>query len=299
MLIWTEFQQRFSASRRLSPETVRGYFADLELFLAYWAGREPLAGPHDVQKKHLADWFLAMKKRTGVSEATAGARMRSVLVLLRWAVRQQILLIDPSHGLKVQKPSRPIPRILTQSEVSHLLQAPLQKNRFFTKLRDRAILELLYATGMRGGELLALNVQDLELADASLQILTGKGKNRRLPLTEPAVRALREYLDWILPRYAQSGESALFLTIAGERLTTTNLHSLIARYGKLLGIAGVTAHAFRRALATHLLQNGAELVQIQRLLGHEDINSTMVYTRVFPADLIKAHRRSHPRARRR
>lgn len=203
MMSWTEFQQRFSASRRLSPETVRGYFADLELFLAYWADREPLAGPHDVQKKHLADWFLAMKKRTGVSEATAGARMRSVLVLLRWAVRQQILLIDPSQGLKVHKPSRPIPRILTQSEVSHLLQAPLQKNRFFTKLRDRAILELLYATGMRGGELLALNVQDLELADASLQILTGKGKNRRLPLTEPAVRALREYLDWILPRYAQ------------------------------------------------------------------------------------------------
>ena len=297
-MTWDAFLTLFAASGRLSPHTVRGYVRDLKLFLAFWS-QEALAGPRHVEKRHLTEFYRAQKQSPSVSEATAGARLRSLLILLRWAVSQELLLLDPSRGWKVPKPNRPLPRVLTVDEVERVLQAPLQSPRAFIRLRDRALLELLYGTGMRGGEVLALNVDDLDLADASLRILGGKGKNRRLPLTDGVVVALRDYLDWILPRYAQTGETALFLTRSGERMNTRSLSQQLQRYGQALGIAGVTAHALRRALATHLVQGGAELVEIQRLLGHVDINSTVVYTRLYPTDLIRAHRQSHPRFHRR
>lgn len=294
---WAEFLQLFSASGRLSPATVRGYTRDLQLFLKFWKV-ERIEGPRQVQPRHLNEFYRHQLHSPQVSRATAGSRLRSLLVLLRWAVRQDILLVDPGQDLQVPKPSRPIQRVLTQEEVSRLLEAPNSARRGFIRLRDRALLELLYGTGIRAGEVLGLNVNDLDLPEQTLRILRGKGQNRLIPFGQAAAEALSAYLDWVLPRYSLSGETALFLNMHGERLEPKGLTDQLRRYGQKVGIPGVTAHTLRRSMATHLLQNGANIAEIKQLLGHADINSTMVYTQVFPVELMREHRRSHPRARR-
>jgi len=293
---WEEFFLAYAAPRRLSPATLRGYRRDLNLFLAFWHS-ERIDGPRDVQSRHLREFYQAQKLAPTVSAATAGARLRSLLILLRWAVRQNILLVDPGHGMKIPKPARPIPRVLTQNECERLLEAP-NSARAFIRLRDRALLELFYGTGMRSGEALALNIEDLDMTDSSLRILGGKGKNRRVPFGDSVANALSAYLAWLLPRYSLSGETALFLSLSGERMAYRNLSGQLWRYGEALGIPGVTAHALRRAVATHLLENGANIAEIKALLGHEDIDSTVTYTRVFPVELLRTHSKTHPRARR-
>ena len=297
---WDQFFDSFSASRRIADATLQGYRKNLGYFLKFCqATDDEIAGPCDVQSRHLNEFYRAQKNAPGISEATAGARMRSLLILLRWGVVHEVLLIDPSKGLKIPKPNRPIPPILTQQEVSLLLDAPNQARRGFIRVRDRALLELLYGTGMRRGEVVALNLEDLDLADRSLRIRGGKGKDRLVPFGESVARALSSYLDWLRPRYCLSGETALFLSLHGERMTRSNLTNQLHRYGTRLGLTGVTPHALRRALATHLLENGAHILEIKKLLGHEDLNSTMTYTQIFPVDLIRSHRKAHPRARRR
>ena len=294
---WDEFFQAFAASRRLAPATLEGYRKNLQCFLKFLAG-SPLHGPADVERWHLSEFYRNQKHTEGISDATAGARMRTLLILLRWAVRRDIILVDPTKALKVPKPRRPIQPILTQEAVARLMEAPRLANRRFIRLRDRALLEILYGTGMRGGEVVALNLADLDLAERTLRIRPGKGQDRLIPFGEAVAEALEPYLEWIRENHCVSGETALFLTLNGERMKRGTLGLQLQRYGELLGIEGVTPHALRRAVATHLLEAGAHIVEIKKLFGHRDINSTMVYTQVFPVELMRTHGKTHPRGRR-
>ena len=294
-MTWDEFFRRFSASRRLSPATVAGYLRYWALFLKHWPD---LKGPQDVTEKHLSEFYLAQLRSPKVSKNTAGARLRGLLVLLKWAQEQGHLLVNPGQALRVPKPRRPIPRILSRDEVQHLLLAPLQCNRYFIRYRDRALLELLYGTGMRGGEVLALDLLDLDLAERMLYIQGGKGKPRMIPLSAEVVEALERYLREARPLVVVESETAVFVSMRGSRLTPTNLNSQVRRYGQDLDIPDVTPHAFRRAVATHMLENGASLPEIKALLGHADIDSTRFYAQVVPVEMLREHRRYHPRARR-
>ncbi len=157
-------------------------------------------------------------------------------------------------------------------------------------------MELLYGTGMRAGEVVALNVEDIDLSDSSLQILVGKGSCRRIPFGVAVAEALGAYLEWTEPERRLSGERALFLTVEGERLHPTSLSWILRQHGKAIGLEGVNAHAFRRTLATHLLENGADIAEIAKLLGHRDINSTLSYAQVVPHELFRVHRQFHPRS---
>jgi site-specific recombinase XerD len=293
---WDEFFQRLSASRRLSPASLTNYRACWRYFLAQWPN---LKGPQDVTERHLTDFYRTQLRTETVSNNTAGGRLRGLLVVLAWAQRQGHLLVNPGQSLRVRKPSRPIPRILTTDEVELLLQAPLHCNRFFIRYRDRALLELFYGTGMRAGDVLALDLSDLDLAEALLQIRGGKGQPRFLPLGSEVVAALGRYLKEARPAVALEGETAVFVSMRGSRLTHSNMNSQLSRYGKDLGIEGVTPHAFRRAVATHMLENGASLPEIKALLGHEDISSTQFYAQVVPVEMLREHRCYHPRAYRR
>jgi len=293
---WDEFFKRFAASRRLAPSTVTYYLAAWKLFLKQWPD---LVGPQDVTEMHLTEFYRAQLRNTRVSDNTAGARLRALLVLLGWAQRQGHLLVNPGQSLHVKKPRRPISRILTRDEVQCLLQAPLLCHRIRTRYRDRALLELLYGTGMRGGEVLALDLFDLDLADALLKIRDGKGQPRCMPLGPEVVKALDRYLREARPAMALEGETAVFVSFSGKRLNSSSLNSQLHRYGENLGIEGVTAHAFRRAVATHMLENGASVAELKALLGHADISSTQFYAQVASVEMLREHRRYHPRAYRR
>ena len=266
------------------------------MFLKQWPD---LKEPRDVTERHLSGFYLTQLRSDTVSDNTAGQRLRSLLVVLGWAQRQGHLLVNPGQSLRVKKPSRPIPRILTRQEVQSLLEATLHCRRMFIRYRDRALLETLYGTGMRGGEVLALDLLDLDLAEALLQIRGGKGRPRLMPLSSEVVSALTRYLHEARPAVALEGETAVFVSQRGTRLTSSSLNDQLHRYGQDLGIEGVSAHAFRRAVATHLLENGASLPEIKALLGHEDIGSTQFYAQVMPVEMLREHRRYHPRAYRR
>lgn len=293
---WDEFFKRFAASRRLSPATITNYMASWRHFVRQWPD---LVGPRDVTEMHLTEFYRVQLRNPKVSDNTAGARLRALLVVLGWAQKQGHLLVNPGQSLHVPKPCRPIPPILTRAEVECLLEAPLRCHRIRIRYRDRALLELLYGTGMRGGEVLALDLLDLDLADALLYIRGGKGQPRFLPLGPEVVKALDRYLKEARPAMALECETAVFVSISGKRLSSSSLNSQLHRYGENLGLEGVTAHAFRRAVATHMLENGASVPELKALLGHADISSTQFYAQVMPVEMLREHRRYHPRAYRR
>jgi site-specific recombinase XerD len=292
MSAWEELLQAYAQARSLASATLRGYRKNLGYFLDFSA----VSTPQDVTREHLRAYNLDLLNRPGLSEASVGARMRTVLSLLRWAVARERLLADPTDDFKVPKPRRPIPRIFTCEEVFRLLEAPLANRRSWHAVRDRALLELFYGTGMRAGEVSALEPADLDLADLSLFIRASKGQPRKLPFGERVRDALATWLP-IRSEHLQPDESALFVSVHGARLQSASLALIVGHYGQAQGLPGVTPHALRRAFATHLLENGADIAQIKALLGHRDLSSTVTYAQVLPTELFKSYRKAHPRAR--
>lgn len=293
-MTWDELFERFTASGRLAQNTILGYRKHLKAFLHFWSDHS-LAGPADVEPRHLQGFYLHQKRQTG--DNWAARQLRTVLTLLRWAVKHGFLLVDPGQEIQLSKPPQPIMRILTQEEVALLLDAPNQA-RPQIRLRDRALLELLYGTGLRGCEVVALNFADLNLAEQTVAILGGKGRPRLVPFGSRVAWALKDYLERIEPERAACGEEALFLTMSGERMTPKTLGLQLKRYGEALGIPEVGCHTLRRACATHLLENGANIAEIKTLLGHADINSTLIYAQVMPHELLRSYKTHHPRATR-
>ena len=287
--------QKLSASRRLSPNTVAGYLHCWRLFSRHWPALKDI---EDITEKHLSEFYRSQLQAPKVSQNTAGARLRALLVVLGWAVRRGYLLIHPGQSLRVPKPRRPLKRILTMQEMERLLEAPLQAKNYFIRYRDRALLEVFYGTGMRLHEVLALDLLDLDLAEGLVKIRGGKGKPRVLPMGSCALAALRAYVTESRPLYVLEAEPAVFISMDGQRLSAKALQAQLRTYGKALNIEDVTPHAIRRAVATHLLENGANIAEIKQLLGHGDISSTQVYAQVMPVEMLREHRRYHPRARR-
>ena len=218
-------------------------------------------------------------------------------MLLQWGYRQGHLLVNLAEQVHLRKPHRPLLKVLSEEEVQRLLMAPSLCNRRFIQGRDRAILELLYGTGMRVGELVHLNLDDVDLAQAQIHVRVSKSHPRLLPLGARVLEALELYMRHYRPAVSAIDETALWLAMNGHRLKASSVCHQVEQYGKMLGIAGAYPHALRRACATHLLAHGASVVHIQRLLGHRDIESVLHYAKVFPVDVQRAHRKTHPRAR--
>lgn len=291
-MTWEFLLEKMGASRRLAEGTLLAYGQAVRQFSRQF----PHLGPVEVQEKHLAAFLVGQRSR--VSESTARHRARGVLSLLAWAHRRGLLLVNPGECLSLPKAPRLLPSILSPEQVQALLAAPLSCRRICIRYRDRALLELFYANGLRASEVSGLDLEDLELADFLVRVRDSKGNPRCAPLNEPSVEALRAYLEEARPALAGPGQRAVFLTLTGKRLKTKDMNFQLKHYGKMLGIPGLTTHALRHALATHLLENGANIVEIKKLLGHVDISSTQYYAQVRPVEMLREHRRYHPRSRR-
>ena len=295
-MTFSELWKKFAATGRRAPNTLAAYFKIWSRFLD---GRAHLRCIQDIQERDLTDFYRSQLRSPRVSEITAGQNLRALLTVLNWAVKQEYLLVNPGAELKVAKPRRPMPKVVSAAEMVQLLERPRKCKRFCIRYRDSAWLELMYATGMRAHELLALDLRDVDLAEGTVHIRGGKGLPRHVPLTQAALQALSRYLKESRGLVAQEGETALFVSIQGFRMNHGSLSSQLARYGKAIGLERLSPHDIRRAVATHLLENGADLVEIARLLGHRDLNSTVFYTQVMPVEMLREHRRYHPRAQRR
>jgi integrase/recombinase XerD len=232
-----------------------------------------------------------------IAEETKGMRLRPVKRLFGWLLDTHRLLLDPTEKIReTNRQNRTLPPVLTIEEMRLLLAQPNLSLRM--QIRDRTIMETLYSSGIRLNELVQLTVHDVDLKDKVLQVRKGKGNRQRVvPIGKNAAKYLKEYLMDIRPRYAGKNkqERRLFLTDQGKPVTGNTIRTALFHYKKAAGIEKTASpHSFRRSCATHLLQQGADIRYVQKLLGHSHIRTTQIYTRVYPIDLKETHNRTHP-----
>ena len=277
------------AERHASPHTVRGYLADLRQFLAFVGA----GGPAAVRIETIRHWLRTLDGRT--DRNSIARKLAAVRGLFRFLVDTQRLAHDPSAVVATPKTARKLPAHLTLDDVDRLLATP-RADRLLG-LRDRAILELLYSSGLRVSELTGLDWEHLD-ADAGLVRVLGKGRKERVvPVGRPALRALEAYRTAAAGAGWPAARGAVFRNVRGGRLTPRSVGRLVDRHVLASGTTTkATPHALRHTFATHLLGAGADLRAIQELLGHASLSTTQRYTHVDLRRLMEAYDRAHPRA---
>jgi integrase/recombinase XerC len=268
-----------------SPHTRRAYAGDLAALLDF-CRREGIASPSDLDHRALRG-FLADLHGKGLRKSSVARRLAATRAFLRHLVREGDLSADPSRTLRTPKHRRPLPAQLGESDVDRLIAAARTP-------RDRAILETLYGGGLRVGELVGLDGDDLDLRSGVARV-RGKGRKERLcPLGDAAVAALRGHLE---ERPGGGDPRPVFRNRRGGRLTARSVHRLLRECALRAGLPpGVKPHTLRHSFATHLLDRGADLREVQELLGHRNIATTQIYTHVSLQRLKKVYERAHPRA---
>ena len=275
--------------RHSSQNTVASYLRDVTQFAEYLQDDLRLA-----TNKQIQDYMSWMQSR-GKSAASATRFLASIKSFYNYLISVGDMKANPAKGVTAAKVERKYPEILTSKEVELFLDQPqcIDAKGF----RDHAMLELLYATGIRVSELISLDLEDLNLAAGFIRCIS-KGKERIIPLYHTAVKALQDYVRTIRPQLiADSSEKALFVNMNGERMSRQGFWKIIKHYQEKAGIEkDITPHTLRHSFAVHLLENGADLRSIQEMLGHADISSTQIYTHVVKKQLKDVYQKAHPRA---
>jgi integrase/recombinase XerC len=297
-------------NRNASAHTVRAYESDVSQFLGFVAGEKRCAvsalGPADFDTAAVRA-FLAELYRRGNSRASAGRKLAAVRAFGRFLRREGVLEQDPGALVGTPKREQKIPAHLAIDEMSRLLETPDTSTPLGR--RDRAILEVFYASGLRLSELVGLDLDDVNVSARMVRVLGKGGKQRLVPFNKTAATAVRAYLadreDWFGAAPVTSGRSGrsgrqrypLFLNYRGGRLTTRSVDRLVRRYVAMCSTRfGISPHALRHSFATHLLERGADLRSIQELLGHARLSTTQRYTHLNVAQLLDSYRKAHPRA---
>lgn len=288
--------------RIVSTHTLRAYGADLDRFLNFLAAdflgrRSESIRPQEIDALAVRS-FLAAQSRTGVGKRSQARSLSALRGLFKFACREGTLTSNPAATIRSPKQPRRLPRHLRPGEIESLLDAaagdkPLER-------RDRALLELLYASGLRVGELTRLDWHDVDQEARTLRVVGKGGKERMVPFGEPAARALELWFEvWESLRGAAADtEEPIFLNYRGGRLSARSVRRILDRYVEEAALAtGVHPHTLRHTFATHLLEGGADLRTIQELLGHSSLSTTQRYTHVEIDRLLATYRDSHPRAR--
>jgi integrase/recombinase XerC len=299
------FESYVADERRFSPQTVRAYRADLDRFAHFWerefanesAGKTPLSKLDTLAVRS----YLASLHRARLSNRSLARHLSTLRSFFRWACREGHLAKSPARGLPAPRVPRTLPRAMTLPDTERLLAA--EDDAAAVPDRERALFELLYATGLRVSEAAGLDVEDVDFS-ARLVRVTGKGSRERIvPFGEAAADALEAYLPsrHALRRRADEddGEAGepLFVNARGGRLTSRSMARLLKRRLRAAGLpAEISPHALRHTFATHLLQAGADLRAIQELLGHASLSTTQKYTHLDAARLREVYRNAHPKA---
>ena len=239
--------------------------------------------------------YLAWMTNGGKSQATVTRSLASMKGFYGYLLSEGLVEQNPAKGIQLKRAEKKLPQILTGKEVELLLEQP--KCTDMKGYRDKAMLELLYATGIRVSELISLNVEDVNLPAGFIRC-SGAGKLRTIPLYPAAVRAVQTYLTEIRPNMiADPMETALFVNLSGERMSRQGFWKIIKHYQQTANISkDITPHTLRHSFAAHLLENGADLKSIQEMLGHSDISSTQIYAQLVKQNLKSVYNKYHPRA---
>lgn len=280
------------AQRNLSPHTIKSYSKDLEQFVDYVTQSLRLSDIHQIDKAAMRS-YLSSSLGYGYSRSSVARKLSSVNSFFRFLCARGILKSNPTTGLSTPRPKKELPSFLEESQVHELMELP-HKN-IVLELRDTAILELLYSTGIRASELIGLNMEDLDFHSDTIRVTGKGGRERLIPFGRPARIALSQYFE--RRKDLNLHEKAVFLNRFGGRLSTRGLRRIIKKYLTMVAsIRKKSPHVLRHTFATHLLEQGADLRAVQELLGHRSLTSTQIYTHVTVKKLKEIYDRSHPRA---
>lgn len=287
------YRDYLAEEKHASANTLSSYIRDLTQFQS-WLIANNAADLRKVKKDTINEYLLYMN-HNGKSPATVTRSTASIKSFYSYMVQTGAVKTNPAKSVVAMKVERKYPEILTNREVELFLEQPKCEDE--KGFRDHAMLELLYATGIRVSELIDLNVEDVNLPVGFIHC-TGHSKERIIPLYPTAVKALREYMTSIRPRIvADETQRALFVNMNGARMTRQGFWKIIKHYQAKAEISkDVTPHTLRHSFAVHLLENGADLRSIQEMLGHADISSTQIYTHVIQKQLKDVYQKAHPRA---
>ena len=293
------FERHLAAERGLSPHTVRAYTGDVRSLLEH-AAQGGITAPDGLDITVLRRW-LAGQHGTGHARATLARRAAAARAFTAWACAGGWLRRDPGPLLGTAKIPRRLPQVPRQDQMAAVLSAagPVPRSsEAELALRDAAIMELLYATGIRVSELCGLDVDDLDEGRNTVRVLGKGGRERTVPVGLPAVRAVTAWKRTGRPSLARPGSGpALFLGARGRRLDPRTARRVVhARLAAVAGVPDSGPHGLRHAAATHLLEGGADLRSVQEILGHASLASTQIYTHVSVERLTAAYRQAHPRA---
>ncbi|MBE7538904.1 MAG: site-specific tyrosine recombinase XerD [Opitutaceae bacterium] len=283
--------------RGLSPNSVAAYSNDLAQCALYLSRKRTCAGWPAVRSDDLSAWLQSLTTNE-LAPASLARKLSALRGLYRHLVKEQLCTVDPTELLVAPKSIRPLPGTLSFDEITRLLEAPRSGDAY--GLRDKAMLELFYASGLRISELTALTIQQIDLEHGMVRVFGKGSKERVVPVGRNATKALAVYLEAGRSHFVKAGRtrSHLFLSERGGPLSRVRLWMLVKHYARLAGITRtVRPHLLRHSFATHLLSGGADLRAIQEMLGHANISTTEIYTAVEPSRLLDQHRRYHPRGR--
>ena len=294
-----EFMDYLSIERGLSKNTLESYSRDLNKYAGYLKKRG-INNLDRVKRPDIQDFMMELKEGKGktsqkLNSSSIARNLVAIKVFHRYLTSQRLLKEDVTSVIETPKLWKTLPDVLDEKEVEAILESP--NTRLKQGLRDKAALELMYATGMRVSELVNLKLTDLHMDMGFVRCL-GKGqKERIIPVGSKAKEAIQKYLEKARPKFLKKGESgALFLTRLGKQMSRQTFWMVIKRYVKDARIKKrVTPHTLRHSFATHLLQNGADLRIVQELLGHVNISTTQIYTHINKERLKQIHQKFHPR----
>lgn len=289
------YLERCTVEQGASPLTIDAYRRELVRFAAHLraSGRTDfkIDDPGPILQ------FLAARQRQGAGASTKARALVAVRMLYRFLYSERLMASDPSVSIPAPRRWRKLPSVLSESETAKIVTNPAADDR--KDLRDRAILELMYATGMRVTELIQLTLDRISFETQTIRVMGKRSKERLVPFGERAAAALREYLESARPLFETSKSgNVLFLTRSGRKMQRSDVWRMARSVAVRAGVPGkkVSPHKFRHSFATHLLQNGADLRSVQQLLGHADITTTQIYTHVDSERLKSIHTKFHPRA---
>ncbi|MCF6353614.1 MAG: tyrosine recombinase XerC [Candidatus Polarisedimenticolaceae bacterium] len=291
---WLErFFRQLRHERRLSPHTLSNYRRDLQR-LREWSLAQGLSAWPDLKPHHVRN-FIATRHRQGIAGSSLQRELSSLRTLFRYLQREKQVDSCPAQGVRPPKSQRKLPRVMDADQLGRLLDQPSKEP---LTIRDLAMMELFYSSGLRLSELVSLNLADIDLHDAMVEV-TGKGeRTRRLPVGEKARHSLERWLT-VRSGMAPPEELALFISQRGKRISPRTVQQRLHKRAQEEGTSTtIHPHMLRHTFASHLLESSGDLRTVQELLGHADISTTQIYTHLDFQHLAKVYDAAHPRARR-
>ena len=293
---FSDFRYFLQTEKRLSPKTVEAYLTDLNFYGIFLKEVQQVQSVDEITETHITR-YIASLKRKEMSKTTIARKIIAIKEFHKFLFTEQITEKDPAKWVDLPKSEKPLPVVLTKEEIASMIDSISTDTPL--GLRNKAILETLYASGLRISELVHLKTSDIHLREQYITVIGKGNKERMVPLGQMAVVALRNYMEKGRPHLSKKGGNILFYNYQGNEISRQSLYKLIVETAKNVGITKeISPHTIRHSFATHLLEGGTDLRVVQELLGHEDISTTQIYTHIDKSHLKEMYQNTHPMATR-